>query len=122
MIDKLESLSNRSSLVSSKSIHVVHETIQNIQVQSQLNTSTAASSLSASNGSMASILHILEKQINHNNNKEITNEYKQIMQTASDHNGLLGKYITKRQSLLVLLRNIGVYILVRWLFIKQPRD
>ena len=124
MVDKLESLHTRASMVSSKSINVVHESVLDIQRQTQslVNDSFTAIQSNNGNGLMGNILTAIEKRINHNSNKDIITEYKQLLHTVSDPTGLQGKYIAKRQSLLLLLRNIGVYILIRWLFIKPPHD
>lgn len=124
MVDKLESLHARASMVSSKSINVVHESVLDIQHQCQAlaNNNLTAVQTNSNTGSIGHILAAIEKRINHNSNKDIIMEYKQLLQTVSDPSGLQGKYIAKRQSLLLLLRNIGVYILIRWLFIKPTRD
>lgn len=122
MVDKLESLHARASMVSSKSINVVHESVLDIQHQALANNNFTAVQTNSNTGSMGNILAAIEKRINHNSNKDIIMEYKQLLQTVSDPSGLQGKYIAKRQSLLLLLRNIGVYILIRWLFIKPSHD
>ncbi len=124
MVDKLESLHTRASMVCSKSINVVHESVLDIQRQTQslVNDSFTTVQSNNNNGLMGNFLAAIEKRINHNSNKEIITEYKQLLHTVSDPTGLQGKYIVKRQSLLLLLRNIGVYILIRWLFIKPPHD
>ena len=124
MVDKLECLHARASMVSSKSINVVHESVLDIQHQRQAlaNNNLTAVQTNSNTGSIGHILAAIEKRVNHNSNKDIIMEYKQLLQTVSDPSGLQGKYIAKRQSLLLLLRNIGVYILIRWLFIKPTRD